>query len=74
MKEIKYLGITTDNLLWAKHVKDILAKPNRTMGLINRTLGYHALENIKCQMYLALVRSKLEYCTQVWDGGGGGGC
>ena len=51
-----------------KHVKDVTNKAKRVMGLIKRTVGYKVSQNVKWQLYSTLVRSKLEYCTQVWGG------
>jgi hypothetical protein len=38
------------------------------MGLIKRTVGHNAPSNVKLHLYTALVRSKLETCSQVWHG------
>jgi hypothetical protein len=38
------------------------------MGLIKRTVGFGAPQNVKLQLYQSLVRSNLEYCTQAWNG------
>ena len=43
-------------------------KANRTMGLIKRTVGYKVSQSVKYQLYNSLVRSKLEYCAQIWGG------
>ena len=69
VNEIKDLGIIIeDKLSWHNNVNDIISKANRVMGLIKRTVGYEVDEKVKLQLYISLVRSKLEYCTQVWGG------
>jgi hypothetical protein len=69
VSEFKDLGVTIlDDLSWNNHVNNIVSKANRMMGLIKRTVGYHAPVKVKLQLYTTLVRSNLEYCTQAWNG------
>jgi hypothetical protein len=69
VNEIRDLGVIIDKTVsWNSHVKDIVAKANRIMGLIKRTVGFNVSYVVKYQLYNSLVRSKLEYCTQVWGG------
>lgn len=66
---INDLGITINkDLKWNCHAKNIVKKANSTLWLIKRSIGYHAPSNVKRQLYVSLVRSLLEYCTQVWGG------
>jgi hypothetical protein len=67
--EFKDLGILIrSDLSWNNHIKSIISKAKRMMGLIKRTVGYRAPQNVKLQLYTSLVRSNLEYCTQAWNG------
>ena len=59
--------IIDDKLLWNQHVHNLIVKANRVMGLIKRTVGY-APRHIKLQLLSKLVRSKQEYCIEVWGG------
>ena len=66
---IRDLGIILDSTLsWNKHVHNIATKANRLSWLIKRTLGYQASEAAKRQLFISLVRSNIEYCTQIWGG------
>ena len=65
----KDLGIHIQtSMSWNNHIDIITAKANRMMGLIKRTVGFHAPVKVKLQLYTTLVRSQLEYCTQSWNG------
>ena len=69
VSEFKDLGIIVKNdLSWNNNTKSITSKAIRMLGLIKRTIGYRAPQNVKLQLYLSLVRSNLEYCTQSWNG------
>ena len=69
VNEFKDLGVVVqNNLSWNSHINTTVAKANRMMGLIKRTVGYEAPKNVKLQLYTSLVRSNLEYCTQAWNG------
>ncbi len=63
----KYLGVTlTSNLNWAKHVKAITAKANKTSAFVYRNLkGCPAKVHTTC--YKTLVRPVLEYASSVWS-------
>ena len=67
--EMKDLGIIIENTLsWNNHVNKTIAKANRVLGLIKRTVGFNSPEHVKLQLYKSLVRSNLEYCSQAWNG------
>ena len=69
VSEMKDLGVVIENTLsWNNHVNKIIAKANRILGLIKRTVGFNAPEHVKLQLYQSLVRSNLEYCSQAWNG------
>jgi len=62
----KDLGITfTADLNWIEHYKTITPRADQTLGLIRRTFTINCVE-AKEQFYIALVRSQLLYCSQLW--------
>lgn len=67
VKHSKYLGLTLqNNLQWDKHINNITANANRTLGFLKRNLTINS-PHIKEHAYKALVRPKLEYCSSIWD-------
>ena len=48
------------------HVQEIVAKANRTLGLIRRNVKTTSLQ-LKERAYKALVRPQLEYACTVWS-------
>ena len=65
--ETKYLGIEISNTLkWSSHISNITKQANSTLGFLRRNLKYCPRKS-KETAYIALVRSKLEYCTTTWD-------
>lgn len=69
VNSFKDLGVLLQsNLSWNSHVDNIVSKAKHVLGLIKRTVGYIAPTNVKLQLYISLVRSNLEYNTQVWGG------
>ena len=68
VQEEKDLGVTiSSNLSWDLHVKRIVLKANRMLGLLKRT--YPLITDIKVRrtLYLSLVKSQLSYVTVVWS-------
>ena len=65
--EVKDLGVIfTSTLNFSNHVTFIVNKAFRMLGFINRTLkSFNDTDVFKC-MYFSYVRSRLEYCSQVW--------
>ena len=61
--EFRDLGLVTDcNLSWSTHIDKISNKANNTLGLIKRTCkGFQDVSTLRT-LYLAQVRSQLEYC------------
>ena len=61
------LGIQANNLLsFEQHYKSICNKAYQCLYMIRRSLHLHsAPAEIKKQIYLSLVRSKLTYCSQL---------
>ena len=63
----KDLGvIVTGNLLWNSHVDSISAKANKMLGFLKRNCSKEISSNALKALYLALVRSHLGYCGQIW--------
>ena len=52
---------------WNNHIDKITSKANRILGLIKRTFrGLKDVHTLRT-LYLALVRSQLEFCSVVWS-------
>ena len=63
----KYLGITLQsNLRYDRHVQDITAKENRTLGVLWRNVRTSSSQ-LKERAYKYLVRPQLEYACTVWS-------
>jgi hypothetical protein len=63
----KYLGVTlTSNSSWEKHVDNVAAKGNITLGFIRRNLK-DCTRTVKETSYTAIVRPTIEYAATVWD-------
>ena len=63
----KYLGVVLQsNLHWSKHVQEISAKANSTLGMIRRNIK-KAPKRVKEQIYQTLIRPQLEYASTVWS-------
>ena len=55
------------NLSWSTHIDKISNKDNKILGLIKRICkGFQDVCTLRT-LYLALVRSQLEYCSVVWS-------
>jgi hypothetical protein len=62
------LGVTVNNsLTWTDHISLIRGKALRNLGFVKRTLGFNAPLAAKKTLYIALVRSIVTYCTQLWS-------
>ena len=66
-KEEKDLGVLIYNdLKFSKHIKGIVGKANRMIGLIK--LSFECMdENMFLNLYNTLIRPLLEYCVQAWS-------
>ena len=63
----KYLGVTiTNDLSWDRHIDNVAAKGNRTIGFIRRNLR-ECTKQVRETSYLTIVRPTLEYAAMVWD-------
>ena len=65
--EEKDLGVVFDETLeFEKHIRGIVNKANRMLGLIK--IGFNCLDIVSFKnLYPVLVRPLLEYCVQVWS-------
>lgn len=64
----KDLGVIMDDKLsFNEHVDDITRKAYRTLGFIFRCGKYFSNQSSMRLLYLSLVRSRLEYCSTVWN-------
>ena len=65
--EEKDLGVLIDDRLeFDRHIKGIVNRANRMVGLIR--IGFTCMdEEIFMNLYPVLVRPLLEYCVQVWS-------
>jgi hypothetical protein len=62
-----HLGVTiTNDLSWNRHIDNVAAKGNRTLGFIRRNLG-ECIKQVRETSYLTIVRPTLEYAAMVWD-------
>ena len=66
-REERDLGVVIDDQLgFDKHIRGIVKKANRMLGLIR--IGFSCLDKeIFMNLYPVLVRPLLEYCVQVWS-------
>ena len=58
--------IVTEDLKWTTNVRDVSSKANRMLGYVKRASYDMREPKSRKILYLALVRSKLGYCSQVW--------
>ena len=62
-----YLDIGMNNKLsWAEHISNTDSKANNVLGLLRRNLD-SCSPFVKETAYKSLVRSRLEYCSSIWD-------
>ena len=63
----KYLGIWFSiDLQWNRHIDEITAKANRTLGFLKRNLRVNS-STLKAITYKGLVRPQVEYYSSVWE-------
>ena len=66
---IKDLGIDiTYNLVWNDHIRRVVSKYNKKMGMVKREIGFNAPEKVSQTLFTALVRSDVEYGSPLWSG------
>lgn len=66
--EVNDLGVILDNkLLFDKHIAKITAKATKSLGFLFRvSKNFRSAKTVKI-IFCSLVRSHLEYCSQVWN-------
>ena len=61
------LGIIfSSNLSWSKHYILVSTRAYCQLGLICRTFSSSSSVQVKKMLYLALVRSQITHCSQLW--------
>ena len=64
----KDLGVIfSSKLQWNLHINQMVSKVKRQLGVLQRTCYSLTDINIRCTLYLSLVKSNLSYATQVWS-------
>ena len=58
--------IVSSNLKWNKHQNSILTKARQKLGLLKRTCSFSKNLLHRKILYLSIVRSQFEHCSQVW--------
>ena len=62
------LGVTVSNdLSWSRRIESIVAKANKTLGLVKRVCKELPDLKVRKLLYCALVRPKLEYVSSLWS-------
>ena len=62
------LGVwISNNLTWRKQITEQVAKANCMLGYIKRSIRTIKNSSVRRTLYLAFVRSKIGYATQVWS-------
>ena len=64
----KDLGVhVSTKLSWNNHIDVIISKANKMLGMIKRTCTNECDQKTLIILYKSLVRSQLEYASQVWS-------
>ena len=62
----KFLGVIIhQNLLWQPHIKVVLSKITKSIGIIIK-LRQFLLSNTLCTLYNSLILPYLQYCSIIW--------
>jgi len=66
LQQHKDQGVTfSSNFSWTVHYSKFTIKAYQMLGLVRRTFRINCV-NAKKQLYIALVRSQLQYCSILW--------
>ena len=66
--EMRDLGVTFDSILsFHPHINNLVASSLKLLGFIVRTCRCLSNPVALRTLYIALVRSKLEYCSLIWS-------
>ena len=61
------LGVLVSHKLsWSSHIASICQSAYQSLNFLRRSLQNSACVELRKQLYFALVRSKLSYCSQLW--------
>ena len=64
----KYLGVLlSSESSWSQHIQGICSKARKILGLLYRRFYQHSNSRSLQQLYVTLVRPRLDYTAQVWD-------
>ena len=67
---INILGVKLKkNLSWTDHILNIYKTASQKLGLLYKTRPYFTDSQL-LKIYKSHIRSQVEYCSPVWDGGG----
>ena len=58
--------IVSSNLSWSKHYDHMCLKAYRVLNMIRRTIPANTPTTLKKRLHLAMVKSQLTYCSQLW--------
>ena len=62
------LGVVIDETLsFTTHIDNVISKCNKLCGAIKRAVGFAAPQRVKLTLFNSLVRSHLDYASQVWS-------
>ena len=65
-EEKNYATQAVSDLSWNRHIDIITAKANRMPGFLKRNCTKDCPPKAVKSLFIALVRSNLDYCNQVW--------
>ena len=65
--EFNDLGITITTIILVWECENCLSKAHSIVGMIKRSVGFNSPIDVRRQLYLAHVRSILEYCMRMWS-------
>ena len=67
VEEVKDLGVIfNSSLKFGNHIKKMVHKANRLLGLIKRTFSYLEPQMVRI-LYITLIRPHLDYASVVWN-------
>jgi len=62
------LGVTVvSNLKWNNHISAVIKKANSTLWMCIRNMGFNSPFKAKRTIYMALIRSKIEFNSVIWS-------
>jgi hypothetical protein len=68
VRAFKDLGVFIDEALsFTTHIDSVVSKCNKLCGAIKRAVGFAAPQQVKLTLFNALVRSHLDFSSQVWS-------